>query len=197
MAKNISNKNYRQKNRPPVKQTPAKQTKQTVSAGNGFPIWLVKNVCAVLAAGFILFKCIEVQPGYNWAYNGLLKGNMSTIRKYPDATLEQRNEMKLGFDHTYLQFLKKETPEDAVILYPSPEDFFPEGMESPFKQDVSTKTWGLRVLYPRKIVLPSEMETNRYAKDITHVAIVNGRGYERVDYKVETPFAHGVLPVKR
>ncbi|MDR0769362.1 MAG: hypothetical protein LBE71_05615, partial [Dysgonamonadaceae bacterium] len=69
--------------------------------------------------------------------------------------------------------------------------------ESPFKQDVSNKLWALRVLYPRKLVTPSEMETNRYAKDITHVAIVNGRGYERLDYQVENPVTHGVLPVKR
>ena len=203
MTKNISNKHYRQKNRTQAR-VQVKQTKQTSSPGSGFPVRIAKNVCAALVAGFFLFKCLEVQQGYNWAYYSLMKGNMATIRENPHLTLEQRNEMKLGFDYAYLQFLKNATPEDAVILYPSREDFFPEGVESPFKQDVSNKIWALRFLYPRKLALPSEleiggsqMETNRYAKDVTHVAIVNGRGYERLDYEVETPVVHGVLPVKR
>lgn len=203
MAKNISNKNYRQKNRSQAR-VQVKQPKQTASSGGGFPARLAKNVCVALVAGFFLFKCLEVQQGYKWAYYSLMKGNMATIRENPHLTLEQRNEMKLGFDYAYLQFLKNATPEDAVILYPSREDFFPEGVESPFKQDVSNKIWALRFLYPRKLALPSEleiggsqMETNRYAKDVTHVAIVNGRGYERLDYEVETPVVHGVLPVKR
>jgi hypothetical protein len=193
MGKNIKNRNFRQKSKV---QTPAKLKKQTTSAGGDLFIWIVKNIGAVIAAGFFLFQCVDKQQSYHWAYNSLLKGNMATIRKYPNATLDERAEMKLGFDYTYLQFLKKETPEDAVILYPDGKDFFPEGEESPFKQDVSNKMWALRFLYPRKLVLPSEMETNCYAKDITHVAIVNGRGYERVEYKIANPFTHGVLPIK-
>jgi hypothetical protein len=188
MEKNNSKKNYRQKNQQPVKQT---------ASSGGYLTWLIKNVGVALVAGFLLSECLDVQQGYNWAYYSLMKGNMVTIRKYPNLTIEQRNEQKLGNDYAYLQFVKNSKPEDAVILYPSREDFFPEGVESPFKQDISNKTWGLRFLYPRKLVLPSEMETNRYAKDITHVAIVNGRGLERLNYEVETPVEYGVLPVNR
>jgi hypothetical protein len=188
MGKNKINKNYTGKAQPQAKQAPK---------SGGFGLWFAKNIVVAFAAGFLLFECLKVQPGYNWAYYGLLKGNMAAIRANPDLTLEQKYEQKLGIDYAYLQFVKSATPEDAVILYPSREDFFPEGIESPFKQGVSNKTWGLRFLYPRKLVLPSEMETNRYANDITHVAIVNGRGYERLDYEVETPIEHGVLPVKR
>ncbi|MDR1644745.1 MAG: hypothetical protein LBS05_02810 [Tannerellaceae bacterium] len=188
MGKHNSNKNYKPKSPPQ-----AKQPQQTGIS----PAGVVKNIALALVAGFLLSKCLEVQQGYNWAYHSLLKGNMATIRAYPNLTIEQRNEQKLGNDYAYLQFVKNSTPEDAVILYPAREDFFPEGIESPFKQDIANKTFGLRFLYPRKLVLPSEMETNRYAKDITHVAIVNGRGLERLKYEIETPIEHGVLPLNR
>ncbi|MDR0733298.1 MAG: hypothetical protein LBF08_04465 [Dysgonamonadaceae bacterium] len=190
-------KNTGNKNKAQVKQTPTKQAKKAVSSGSGFPLWLVKNICAVLAAWFFLSESINGQHGYKWAYHILMKSNMAIIREYPHLTLEQKNAMKLGSDYAYLQFMKNATPEDAVILYPSREDFFPKGVESPFKQDVSNKLWALRVLYPRKLVTPSEMETSRYAKDITHVAIVNGKGYERLGYNVKAPVAYAVVPVKR
>jgi hypothetical protein len=167
---------------------------------NSYLPWIVKNAVAAVVAGFLLFKCVDVQRGYNWVYNMMLKGNMELIKANPNATLEQRNEFKLGTDYSYLLYVKNSTPEDAVILYPSHEDFSPPGVESPFKQNISNKTWALRFLYPRKLVLPSEMETNRYARDITHVAIVNGRGYERLDYETEaeTPTAEfTVISIKR
>ncbi|MDR1918547.1 MAG: hypothetical protein LBQ65_02740 [Tannerellaceae bacterium] len=157
--------------------------------------WFVKNAFVASIVGVLVFQCIEEQAGYHWVYDTLLKGNMQTIRQYPDLTVDQRNELKLGFDYAYLRFLKNATPEDAVILYPSQEDFFPEDKPSPFKHEISNKVWGLRFLYPRKLVLPSEMETSRYASAITHVAIVNGRGYERLSYTVSDIQEHGVRPV--
>jgi hypothetical protein len=38
------------------------------------------------------------------------------------------------------------------------------------------------------------METSLYADSITHVAIVNGRGYERLNYPVATKEDFTVLP---
>ncbi|MDR1938844.1 MAG: hypothetical protein LBQ73_10170 [Tannerellaceae bacterium] len=158
-------------------------------------LWFVKNAFVASVVGILTFQCIEEQAGYHWVYNTLLKGNMKMITQYPNLAVDQKNEMKLGFDYVYLRFLKNSTPEDAVILYPSREDFFPEDKQSPFKQEINNKVWALRFLYPRKLVLPSEMETNRYAQDITHVAIVNGRGYERLNYTVDDVQEHGILPV--
>ena len=126
----------------------------------------------------------------------MLTSNMELIRKNPNLTLKEKNEMKLGADFVYLWFLKESTPENAVILYPSSEDFYPPDKQSPFKQGITNKIWALRVLYPRLLVLPSEMETNRYAPDITHVAIVNGRGYERLNYPLANKQEHGIFPVK-
>jgi hypothetical protein len=122
---------------------------------------------------------------------------MELVKQNPNLTLDERYTAKLGSAYTYLMYIKSQTPENAVILYPSVEEFFPKDKNSifPGNSGVSGKIWALRFLYPRKLVLPSEMETNRYAKDITHVAIVNGYGFERLNYPVENKFEHGVLPV--
>ncbi|MDR1357683.1 MAG: hypothetical protein LBJ58_08445 [Tannerellaceae bacterium] len=173
-------------------------TKNTVKKESGnYTAWFVKNVCAAVVAGIFIFKCLDTQEGYKWVYHSMLKGNMELIKAHPKATLEERNKFKLGTDYEYLLFVKNATPEDAVILYPSREDFLPEGVNSPFKQDIQNKLWALRFLYPRKLVLPSEMETNRYADDITHVAIVNGRGYERLGYEADERMEFGILPLNR
>ncbi|MDR2390007.1 MAG: hypothetical protein LBD89_09545 [Tannerellaceae bacterium] len=177
-----------------------KKKKHTPSQPTGQPpvnylSRIAKNLLFAFLLGFLLFKAMENNAGYPWAYN-MLTSNMKLIRANPHLTLKEKNEMKLGTDFAYLWFLKEATPENAVILYPSTEDFYPPDKPSPFKQEVQNKIWALRFLYPRLLVLPSEMETSPYAPEITHVAIVNGRGYERLDYPVEHKQEHGILPVK-
>lgn len=176
------------------KPAPGRRTKQEPEK-NPRPMRIFKNIVAAGAVAACIAGCLNVQQGYSWAYNSLLKGNMQTIRTYPNLTIDQKYEMKHGTDYSYLRFLKQATPEDAVILYPSGEDFYPAGVDSPFKQaGISGRNWALRFLYPRRIVLPSEMETSLYADSITHVAIVNGRGYERLNYPVATKEDFTVLP---
>ncbi|MDR2118696.1 MAG: hypothetical protein LBP25_04090 [Tannerellaceae bacterium] len=175
------------------KNTPPRQEKP--SPANRF-LRILKNLFFAFLAGFLLLKAMESNDGYKWAYT-MLTGNMKTIRANPNLSIWEKNEMKLGVDFAYVRFLKESTPENAVILYPAYEDFYPKDKQTPFKQEVYNKIWALRFLYPRILVLPSELETSRYAPDITHVAIVNGRGYERLNYTVENMQEFGVLPVKQ
>ena len=58
------------------------------------------------------------------------------------------------------------------------------------------KIYATRFLYPRKLILESERKTGKYKNEITHVAIVNGKGMEKLPYPVDTEFQHGVLPLK-
>ena len=88
--------------------------------------WVAKNLAAVVVAVFLLNKLVlDLQPGYNWAYN-MLRGNLEATQHYARTTTDQRFEMKLGLSHVYLRYLKECTPPDAVILLPSKEAFFPE-----------------------------------------------------------------------
>jgi hypothetical protein len=172
--------------------TPPRPTRQSPT---NYGLWLVKNLLFASFIGFCLLKGMESNEGYKWAYT-MLKNNREIIRKNPNLTLKKKNEMKLGIDFAYICFLKESTPDNAVILYPSSEDFYPPDKSSPFKQPIQNKIWALRFLYPRHLVLPSEMETNRYTPAITHVAIVNGRGYERLDYPIENKQEYGIWQIK-
>lgn len=156
---------------------------------------IVKNIVAVVVLGFLAMEAINSNPGYNWAYNSLLKGNLKMIKEHPNLTLEQKYEMKVGFSYRYLNYVKAQTPKDAVILLPAQSDFFPKDEKSPFSGEPYNKLWSTRFLYPRKLVLPNELDKNRYASQITHVAIVNDRGYERLNFTVEEPVGHAIIPV--
>ena len=155
---------------------------------------LLKNVSFLILAALLVFYAFSKQPGYHWVYFNLLRGNMETIKKYPKLTFEQKMQMKLGTSYEYLLYLKQATPENAVILYPDSKDFREKG--SPFTQNIDNKIYATRFLYPRKLILESERKTGKYKNEITHVAIVNGKGTEKLPYPVDTEFQHGVLPLK-
>lgn len=157
--------------------------------------WVVKNLVAVAIVLFLLNKLVVgIQPGYNWAYN-MLKGNQEIIQNYAHTTTDQRYEMKLGLAHVYLRYLKENTPPDAVILLPSQKAFYPEGQERIFSGEPFNKLWATRFLYPRRVIIPAELGKTPWSQKITHVAIVNGIGYEYLDYDVEHKAAHTILPV--
>ena len=171
------------------------------STGKITSSWVIKNIAAVIIVLFLFNKLIlDIQPGnnwasgYNWAYN-MLKRNTETIRHYSATTTDNRFEMKLGLAHVYLRYLKENTPENAVILLPPKEAFFPKGEEHIFSGEPYNKLWATRFLYPRRVIIPSELGVTPWSEKITHVAIVNGRGYEYLDYEVEQKAPHTVLPI--
>ncbi|MCD8044094.1 MAG: hypothetical protein LUH10_13660 [Tannerellaceae bacterium] len=158
--------------------------------------WIIKNILALVVTGTLVYFCINKTTGYDWAYNKFLKSNMDFIQAHPHLTEEQRYELKLGTSYKYLMLLKEHTPEDAVILYPVKEDFFPPGEETPFQGEIYNLSWATRFLYPRKIIFPHQMQQNIFSPDISHIAIVNGRGFERIHNYAGEKFTHGILPVK-
>ncbi len=159
-----------------------------------YAIWFLKNIFLLTIAYIVVNLAFSKQPAYNWVYNQLLKENMKLIRSYPDLSYDQKMQMKLGASYEYLLFLKQTTPEDAIILYPNPKAFKKEG--SPFTQEIFNKIYATRFLYPRKLVLENEIEQSKYADKITHVAIVNGEGKDKLPYPIDSTFQHGVLPLK-
>lgn len=153
----------------------------------------MKNAAFLLPVMLLTHFLFSVQPGYHWVYNGLLKENMRLIKKYPKLTFDQKMCIKLGASYEYLMFLKQATPDTAVILYPSSEAFQKEG--SPFKHEIYNKIYATRFLYPRKLVLESELKYSKYRNKITHVAIVNREGIDRLPYPPDPKIRHTVLSV--
>lgn len=156
--------------------------------------WTVKNVIAVGIVLLLLKAGMILQPTYEWICFTMLPENMAIVRAYPNLNYDGRMTIKLGANYTYLKNTREHTPEDAVILWPSSSAFTKE--KSPFTAEVSNKIYALRFLYPRKLVIPFDFGKSHYAKEITHVAIVNGEGFEYVPYEVEK-FENGILPVEK
>jgi hypothetical protein len=167
-----------------------------------YVIWIFKNVIIGLFVYLFVFYYLidpDKHSYYNWAYNTLMKGNYETVKKYDTLSLDQKWEAKLGYTGAYWKYIRDNTPEDAVILFPTSEIFMPEGKKTQFVGEPAGKINALRILYPRKIVFHNEIETNRYGKQLTHVAIANGWGYEYLEYPVPVTNRtdNTVLPIKQ
>ena len=147
-----------------------------------------KQILVALAGLFLLYQVKESSEGYQWVYEGLLKGNMETIKKYPNLSVGERYKIKIGFPMYYFDYIKENTPDTAIILFPD----FPVFLETKDpNQDLSgmhswyvTKYAYYRFLYPRKVVFEAEKDASLFFKKVTHVAIVNGWGYDYLSYPV-------------
>ena len=154
-----------------------------------------RSILLCVGGVLIIFACYKHVNSYQWTWDSILKGNWEIIRKHPNATLEQRYEIKLGFLYKYLDYVKKNTPEDAVILFPETKHI--KEMEK--KHRIDTRLTGKMelsyFLYPRKVVMKSERGVNPIYGTHTHVAVVNGYGYEDVNYAVEPKPEFNILKV--
>ena len=180
--------------------TMTKSPQCTSNKSRSWSTWLVRNG-ALLLVGFLLFSKIpQANPAYMWLKESYLKNNAAIVKQYPDATLDQRMAIKLGADYNYIVFLRDNTPQDAIIYYPTGGDFrasHPAVEQNPFNGILIDKLTAVRVLYPRKVVVEREYGKTSWSKKITHVAIVNGRNLDKVPYPVPENYVNGILPMKQ
>ena len=186
-------KNNPAKNSSSGKQAPTAR-KRSISA------WLLRNGILLLASYIILSKIPVINPIYGWVKESYLKSNMRIQKQAPTATYDQKMAMKLGADYNFILYLRDNTPEDAVIYYPSGGDFragHPSMQQNPFDGKLIDKLTVVRALYPRKVVTEEEYGKTSWSKKITHVAIVNGKNLNKIPYPVSEEYVHGVLPIKQ
>lgn len=155
--------------------------------------WLVKNLFFLGLALALLYAAFATQPTYYWVYNNLLKKNYALIKRERNLTFDQKMQMKLGESYRYLQYLRDATPLNAIILYPPSSAFRKEG--TPFKHEIFNKVYATRFLYPRRLVLESELTISPLAPHITHVAIVNGEGANHFTHPTDSTVRNAVFPV--
>lgn len=145
--------------------------------------------------GSIGYGLYQKDPGYNWAFDKLLVGNLKDIEQRKDYTYEVKHEAKRGFFARYLFFINKNTPEDAVILFPTKEviEAVPEEQKL---GDMRYKGHIMYFIYPRIAIYADEENYEKNKDKITHVAIVNSQGYEYVPYTVSSKQQYTVVPIK-
>jgi|GEM_PF-104239 len=171
-----------------------KRTKINQPKANYF-LWSIKNIfLAGIAA--LLIKMVVYPFGEESTLIHEIYKDMNAISKlsFKNSSLDERYFVVLKTTYTYFNLIKNNSPEDAVILYPEYNAFFPENEEHVFNNPgIANKMWAIRFLYPRIIITPAELESSSYKDKITYVAIVNGRGREFLSYELDEGAKFGVV----
>ena len=158
---------------------------------------LVVAICTFLFIGLLYFLI----PGYRWAVEEIGFRNLNLVNKIeekrksenlPPLNVHEKRAFKIE-GYYYLQLLNTSTPQDAVI-------FLPQGSvtHGPRHEFVNSSEWVAYFIYPRLCIGYDERFKNPelYSK-VTHVAIVNGWGYEFLKYPIEKKEEEAVLPIEK
>ncbi|MDR2929005.1 MAG: hypothetical protein LBV41_12525 [Cytophagaceae bacterium] len=151
---------------------------------------LIINI-VLIVVGALFLNYYTKRPEIVWIYRNLLAANYATIQKHPDATLDERLASKLKFNYVYLAYVRDNTPDTAVILFPKRDVILKQPTK--FNDAELSGVWISSFIYPRKAVIDSDAST----ENITHIAVMNGWGYDRLNYSVANPPENCVLPVHR
>jgi hypothetical protein len=188
----------------PQRATTAAVKKSTSSEGNTF-MKVAANIGGALLAGIFLmtlFSHHEPDPqnptekhlnaGYDWLLNSMLKSNLETISQHPELTTQQRYEAKWGGEIAYINQVKNQTTESAVILFPTKAMMKESGFKS-----VGDIAWLEYFLYPRKLVYEDDKAKSPLYAQVTHVVSMNGWGLDKLKYTVEKPEGFMILPINK
>ncbi len=158
--------------------------------------WWMKNLLIAAVVYMLCPSLVKSNMGYGWLIDGYAKGNLEAVKQIKDFTYDQKLETKLGYDYAFIEMIRRTTPENAVVFYPSREDFTDKNATAGinFSGNLCDKLSAVRFLYPRKIVIKQELNKTSWSKKLTHVAIVNGHWRELLPYKVSDAVQITVLP---
>lgn len=173
---------------------------ETKPQPKGNSIGFFKNFIFLLSVVAFVLVIFKGNEGYSWIWNKLISENLKFISKNPHLTEAQRYQVKFGVDASVIDYIKNKTPESAVILFPPNEVIMNKNSSYRFIKGVGglkIRNWALYFLYPRKLVYADEMRESIFTKDITHVACLNGWGYEFLNYEYESKSEFEVLAINK
>lgn len=134
--------------------------------------------------------------GYYWASHDLVTKNLEQINELKEKNLSFEDKMsyKVGV-YPLIKYLNENTPKDAVILLPLGDSLLSNTSRWNFVYDPE---WMEYFIYPRLCLATGrENEHPDLAKRVTHVLILQGRGYDKLKYDVpvdQRP-SEAVLPI--
>ena len=163
-----------------------------------------RNLIITFVLMFILMLLYALVPGYNYAVKEVAIRNKEKIEEMetrrlnfnlPEISWEMKRQFRIQ-DYWYIQTIQDHTPRNSntVVLLPphsaidSTEEF----------NLLSSSEWMEYFLYPRLCVSEDEKETKKelYAK-VTHVAIVNNWGYDKLKYVPYSKPSEAVLSIEK
>lgn len=161
--------------------------------------WWVKNLLIAAAVYMLCPSLVKNNEGYEWIIDSYTKNNLEAVKEMkaqgltsPDKILEA----KLGYDYAFIEMIRKSTPENATVFYPSRDDFEATAKLSgvPFSGNLCDKLTAVRFLYPRHIVVKEELGHTSWSRKLTHVAILGGRWRQLLPYRTPPSIMVSVLP---
>ena len=181
------------KRRKSDKKNEAAEAKGQVSRLSAFFGWrsLLLGVCGIL----LIHLAVSFNRGYGFVVNNLLISNWKFIKENKSLSPEERYMSRLGFTYAFVDYIAKSTPETAVLLFPEKEYIRAKGSQE-IREEMTHKVWLASFLYPRKVVFEDERGVNPLVEQADYVVIVNGKGYDSLEYEVSQKGEYAVLPVK-
>ena len=166
---------------------------------NKWKAWLkqatgFRSILLMLAGLIILLTTVKNNAGYNWAWETLLKGNWKTVRANCSAGIAERYAMKMGFTAQLLEYFKENTPENAVLLFPTKAQLREKSQHN-IDPNITGRNWVLHYLYPRRVIYADE-DYAPLRQQVNYVVIVNGHGYESLDVEFDQYPSFAVIPLK-
>lgn len=177
-----------------------KQEKKSAAKTTSTDTWLnmAKNIGLLLASVMVVMWAEKNVNGYKWVHDSLIGNNLKMMEKFKDADYDKKMELKVAFNYRFAKFLKDNTPENAVIMLPKDtlDTYIVTDPKTKRKQRLeylSNPGWVSYFTYPRRVL--SEGDTSILCDSVTHVAIVNGHGYELLPFAVDQRQQFGVMPM--
>ena len=149
---------------------------------------------------FLLLLYVSV-PGYNWAITEMAIRNKELIDKIevrrlnnnmPELSMEDKRLFKIQ-NYWYIKFLRDHTPQDAVIILP-PHTAIDTTEEYKL---LNNSEYVEYFIFPRLCISEDEKNAKpELYKRATHVAILNGWGYDKLKYEPNGKPNETVLPIE-
>nr|WP_320020648.1 hypothetical protein [uncultured Draconibacterium sp.] len=156
--------------------------------------FFTRNIIVGVFFYLLFLNIYNHSSGYKWLNKTFVRSNWKFIHEHSDWDIDQKRQVKFGFIAKYLNFIVENTPDTAIILMPS--DSVVQSIDARLKlKYLTSKAYVNYFLYPRKPVYYKCSEDSAFIQSVTHVAIVNGSGYENLNFQVKNHQKFTVLPI--
>lgn len=146
----------------------------------------------------IVAVLVVYNKGYDRLYKYNFKRTFAEIEKYKGLDYDERLKKLLPQDYPFLSQIRDRTPADAIILVPPKEIWHPKDRKLGFGPWIASKAYLAYFLYPRRILIDDKKDAKSpLMKDVTHVAIIDSWGYDKLQYTVPNPPSYGIMPIKQ